>query len=423
MRNLVIETVNPVPTTRADVVTIKSGPAFVKPNGNITYTITTTNRGPDPAQQVLVQDQIPDELLPAFPGLPTVVASDGGNYFNPTRNVTWPRIPLLNPGQSVTYTLTVGLPLGLNSGRTLTNTATSSAATFDPDLSNNDGSTEIGQQLTTVTDTVADLVTTKSGPVTSAAGSTITYTLTTANVGPDPAANAVITDSIVQGLTGVSASEGGVYDPATGVVTFPPIASLPVSTVLRTISFVAPANRSSIANTARSSSPTPDPFPRNNDGSTTNKDGTPTNSSVTTTITPNADVSTVKSGPTAANPGAAIVYTITTTNNGPSVAEGVTITDRIVPALAGVTASDGGIYDPQTGIVTFPATALTSGAIAIRTIGFTVPQTGTVSNTASSRAATPDSNPSNNDGSGATATVATTIDPGADVVTQKTGPG
>ncbi|MCU0546964.1 MAG: DUF4347 domain-containing protein [Oscillatoriaceae cyanobacterium Prado104] len=420
IRNLVIETVTPTPTSQADVITIKSGPAFVKPNGSITYTITTTNRGPQPAQQVLVQDELPTQLLPAFPGVPTVVASDGGTYSNVTRNVTWPRIPILNPGQSLTYTLTVGLPLGLNSGNTLTNFASSSAATFDPDLSNNDASTPTGQQLTTVTDTVADLVTTKSGPVTIGAGSTITYTLTTANVGPDPAANAVITDSIVQGLVGVSASDGGVYDPVTGIVTFPAIASLPVSTVTRTVSFVAPVTLTSVANTARSSSPTPDPFLPNNNGSTTNKDGTPTNSTVTTSITPSADVVTTKTGQTAANPGAPLTYTITTVNNGPSPAEAVTISDSIVPNLTGVTASDGGTYNAATGIVSFPAIALTNGQTVTRTIGFPAPQLqgGVISNTAGSTSATPDPNPGNN----TTSTVNTTIDPGADVATLKTGP-
>jgi uncharacterized repeat protein (TIGR01451 family) len=423
LQNLVVETVNPTPTSFADVATIKSGPRFIKGNASsITYTITTTNRnipGASPAQNVLVQDELPPELLPTGGVAPVVTISNNGTYSNSTRNITWPIIPLLGVGESVTYTLSVALPSGgLANNTSLINTAFSSAATFDPDLGNNDGSTPTGQQLTTVTDTVADLVTTKSGPVTTAAGSPITYTLTTANLGPDPAANATITDSLVRGLTGVTVSDGGTYDPATGIVSFPAIASLPVSTVQRTVSFVAPATLTSIANTARSSSPTPDPFLPNNNGSTTNKDGTPTNSTVTTSITPSADVVTTKSGQTAANPGAALTYTITTVNNGPSPAEAVTISDSIVINLVGVTASDGGSYNPATGIVTFPAIAIASGTTVTRAIGFTAPASGVITNTASSTSATSDPNPTNNTNSG----VSTTIDPGADVVTQKTGP-
>ncbi|MEG5247824.1 DUF4347 domain-containing protein, partial [Microcoleus sp. ARI1-A1] len=423
IRNLKIETVNPNPTSLADVVTIKSGPAFVKPNGSITYTITTTNRGPQPAQQVFVQDQIPDELLPPYPANPSVTSSNGGIYSSTTRNVTWPKIPVLNPGETVTYTLTVGLPGSLAIGRTLTNTASSSSATFDPDLSNNDGSAPLGQQQTTLTATVADLVTTKSGPVTSVAGSRITYTLTTANVGPDPALNATITDSIVPGLTGVSASDGGIYDPVSGIVTFPVLPSLAVSTVFRTISFVAPATLSSIRNTARSSSTTPDPFLTNNDGSATNKDGTPTNSTVRTSIGAVADVVTTKSGPTVTTAGATVSYTITTANNGPSPATGVTITDSIVPGLTAVTASDGGTYNPTTGIVSFPGIAIANGTTVNRTIGFVPPATlTTVSNTARSTSATADPTPGNNDGTNPNSTVRTSIGAVADVVTTKSGP-
>ncbi|NJM60559.1 MAG: DUF11 domain-containing protein, partial [Oscillatoriales cyanobacterium RU_3_3] len=419
IRNLKVETVDAFPANQADVVTIKSGPQFIKNAGSITYTITTTNRGLQPAQQVLVQDEIPSELLPAFPAVPVVIASNGGTYSNSTRNVTWSRIPVLNPGESVTYTMTVGLPPGLISGRTFTSAASSYAATFDPDLANNSGSNAINSVTTTVTDAVADLITIKNGPATAAAGSSLTYSLVATNNGPDPAANVVITDSLVPGLIGVSVSDGGVYDAATGLVTFPAIASLPVSTVLRTISFAAPANFNIITSTARSSSTTPDPILTNNDGSSTNKDGTATNSSVSTTIAPSADIVTTKTGPTAASPGAALSYTITTTNNGPSAAGNVVVTDSIIPGLTGVTASDGGIYDPVTGVVTFgPIVNLANGASVTRTIGLTAPQSGAIGSTASSTAATPDPNPANNSG----ATVTTSIASGADVVTQKTAP-
>jgi uncharacterized repeat protein (TIGR01451 family) len=412
IRNLKIETVNAVPTSQADVVTLKSGPQLVKAGGSITYTITTTNQGPQAAQNVLVQDEIPTELIPTFPVVPTVIASNGGTYSNPTRNVIWPRIPVLNPGQSVTYTLTVGLPVSATVGRTFSNAASSSAATFDPDLSNNNGLNPASLVSTTVIDTAADLVTTKSGPVTAAAGSTVTYTLNTANLGPDPAVNTVITDSMVPGLIGVSISDGGTYNPVTGLVSFPALPSLAfASSVVRTVSFVTPGAAASISNTARSSSTTFDPVPTNNNGSAAN-------STVTTTITSSADIVTNKTGPTAVAAGATLSYTITTINNGPSPAEAVVITDSIVPGLTGVTASNGGSYDSATGIVTFPAVAVANAASVTRTIALTAPLSGIISNTARSTSVTPDPNPSNNSGS----TVITTIGSNADVVTQKTAP-
>ena len=423
LQNLVVETVNP-PTIFADVVTIKSGPQSVKPGGSITYTITTTNRGTAPAQQVVVLDQIPQELIPPIPTLPTVIASNGGTYLNATRNVTWPTIPVLNVGQSITYSITVALPPNLVAGGTLTNVASSSSATFDPDLSNNDGSTPASQVLTTVTDRVADLVTSKSGPIVSTVGSTVTYNLVTTNNGPDPAINVTITDSIIPGLIGVTASEGGIYNPTTGIVTFPALATLAnAATTTRTVSFVPPVTLSAISNTARSSSETSDPIVTNNNGSPTNKDGTPTNSSVTTTLNPSADVVTSKTGPTATNAGVTVSYAITTVNNGPSPASNVTITDSIIPGLIGVTASDGGTYNPTTGIVTFAPVAIASATTVTRTIGFIAPASiDAVSNTARSSSATPDPTPGNNNGTNPNASVNTTIGTLADVVTTKTGP-
>ena len=429
LQNVVVETINP-PSIAAEVATIKTGPQFVKSEGSITYTITTVNRGPAPATNVLIQDEIPLELL--LPGgLPPVLnASNNGTYVNQTKAVTWPLIPVLNAGETVTYTLTIDLPPGLTSGSSFANVAFSTSSTFDPDLSNNSGVLAPGQiegpgvVSTTVVDTVADLVTTKSGPVTTSAGSSVAYILTTTNMGPDPAADVTITDSIIPGLTGVSVSDGGTYDPVSGIVTFPALTALAnAGTATRTISFIAPATRTAISNTARSSAATFDPIATNNNGSTTNKDGTPTNSTVTTSIAPNADIVTTKTGSTSATADSSVSYTIATVNLGPSPAEAVTITDSIVPGLTGVTASNGGVYDPVTGIVTFAPVAIANAETVSRTIGFTVPPTLTsISNTARSTSITPDSTPTNNNGTNPNATVTTLIDAVADVVTQKTAP-
>ncbi|MEG3985128.1 DUF4347 domain-containing protein, partial [Microcoleus sp. T3B2] len=429
LQNVVVETINP-PSIAAEVATIKTGPQFVKPGSSITYTITTVNRGPAPARNVLIQDEIPFELLGPRGLSPVLTASNNGTYVNHTKAVTWPLIPVLNAGETLTYTLTINLPSGLTSGSSFANVAFSTSSTFDPDLSNNSGVLAPGQiegpgvVYTTVVGTVADLVTTKSGPVTTLAGSSVAYTLTTTNMGPDPAADVTITDSIIPGLTGVSLSDGGSYDPVSGIVTFPALTVLAnAATATHTVSFIAPATRTDISNTARSSSATFDPIATNNNGSATNKDGTPTNSTVTTSIAPNADLVTTKTGSTDAPAGSSVSYTIATVNLGPSPAEAVTITDSIVPGLTGVTASNGGVYDPVTGIVTFGPVAIANGETLTRTIGFTVPPTLTsISNTARSTSITPDSTPANNNGTNPNATVTTSIDGVADVVTQKTAP-
>lgn len=182
-------------------------------------------------------------------------------------------------------------------------------------------------------------------------------------------------------------------------------------------SVIAPATRSGISNTARSSA-TVDRLATNNNGSPTNKDGTPTNSTVTTSIAPNADLATTKIGSTSATPGSSLSYTIATANLGPSPAEAVTITDSILPGLTGVTASNGGVYEPATGLVPEGPVAIARETVT-RTIGLTVPPTLTsIRNRARSTSSAPDSTPANNNGTNPNATVTTSIDAVADIVTQ-----
>ncbi|MEG4931154.1 hypothetical protein, partial [Microcoleus sp. F10-B2] len=106
-------------------------------------------------------------------------------------------------------------------------------------------------------------------------------------------------------------------------------------------------------------------------------------------------------------------YTISTVNNGPSTATNVTVSDTIVPNLTGVIPSNGGVYDPATGIVTFaPVASLASGVTLTNTVSFTAPASGpSVSNTASSSSATPDPTPGNNNGTDPLATATTTLTP------------
>jgi uncharacterized repeat protein (TIGR01451 family) len=159
-----------------------------------------------------------------------------------------------------------------------------------------------------------------------APGSSLSYTIATANLGPSPAEAVTITDSIVPGLTGVTASNGGVYEPATGIVPSGPVAIAKAQTVTGTIGFTVPPTLTSIRNTARSTSIAPDSTPANNNG-------TNPNPTVTTSIDAVADIVTQKTAPASINAGDTLLYTITTTNNGPSPAANVVIIDSLIPGL------------------------------------------------------------------------------------------
>jgi uncharacterized repeat protein (TIGR01451 family) len=73
-----------------------------------------------------------------------------------------------------------------------------------------------------------DLVTTVTLPPSpQIQGARITATVVFGNIGPAPATNAVVTLQLPPGLIAVAPSNAGVYDPVTGVVTWPPIATIP----------------------------------------------------------------------------------------------------------------------------------------------------------------------------------------------------
>ncbi|MEG4149513.1 DUF4347 domain-containing protein, partial [Microcoleus sp. Pol12B5] len=406
VRTLSIQTID-VPLTTADVASTKTGPAAAAPGSPITYTITTVNNGPNDAENVVIEDQLP---VGAVFG-----SADGDGTFNPTtRLVSW-SIPNLPLGATATRTVTVTTPTTLGP---ITNSVFSSSSTIDPVPGNNSGSSPDARVTTTITNDSADVVTVKSGPPTAAAGLTVTYTITAANSGPSAATNVVISDTIVPGLTGVSVSEGGTYSQTTGIVTWPTITSLAsAASTNRTVRFPLPATGGPIANTASSTSTSRDPNPDNNNGSSPS-------ARVTTTITDSADVATIKTGPPTAAAGSTVTYTITAANSGPSAATNVVISDTIVPGLTGVSVSEGGTYSQTTGIVTWPAiTSLASAASTNRTVRFPFPATGgPIANTASSTSTSPDPNPANNNGSSPSARVTTTITDSADVVTLKTGP-
>ena len=394
VRTLKVESIDP-PPSQADIITLKNGPNYALPNSTIVYTITAVNNGPNEAQNVLIQDQLP-------PGLTFSSAGDGG-VFNPaTRVVTWPSLNIAN-GASVSRTISVIAPAV--KGGPFVNTAFSTGTTFDPNPDNNSGFAEISQVSTTMVDAVADLVTTKIGPVAAPVGSTVTYTISTLNNGPNAATNVAIFDSIIPELTGVSVSDGGSYNPVTGVVSFPAIASLAnAASIARTVSFVAP-NAANVSNIASSTSTTDDPTPGNNNGSAVT-------ARVTTNLTPVADLVTTKTGSATATAGETVTYTISTFNNGPSAAANVAIFDTIIPGLTGVSVSDGGSYDPVTGVVSFGAIASLANAASIaRTVSFVAPNATSVSNIASSTSTTDDPTPGNNNGSAVTARVTTSISP------------
>lgn len=122
----------------ADLRLMKSSSASTAVAGTqVTHTITVTNDGVAPAQNVVVTDQLPPTLALSACSA-TGAAACGGSATNPTAT-----FPLLAPGASETMTVVATLSCAAPNGSSVVNVATVSANTADPDPSNNAASAAV----------------------------------------------------------------------------------------------------------------------------------------------------------------------------------------------------------------------------------------------------------------------------------------
>ena len=153
----------------------KTAAASVLASSNLIYTISVTNFGPSSASGVVVTDSLPATV--------TFVSASGGGLNN-SGVVNWSLGTLTN-GQSSNITVTVSAP----ASGSLTNAASVSTPTGDPNLTNN----VTPPVITTVTP-VADVGIGKTGPVIVQAFSNLVYTISVTNFGPSSASGVVVTE-------------------------------------------------------------------------------------------------------------------------------------------------------------------------------------------------------------------------------------
>ena len=175
----------------ADLGVTVSGPATATAGGTISYTITVANSGPDDANSVQLVDTLPTGLT--FVSLtqdtgPSFVASTPAPGQGGTVGLA--RSPLA-AGASAQFTLQVTIDPTTADQTVMTNTATFSSPTGDPDPAGNASSA-----ATAVTGLVADLAVQSSGPATALPGDTLAYTITLSNAGPDTAHAVELTDAV-----------------------------------------------------------------------------------------------------------------------------------------------------------------------------------------------------------------------------------
>ena len=414
-----------------DLTTTISGPTSAPAGALVTLAVTTTNNGPSAAPNAVQTVSLPQ-------GLSNVYVSNGGVY-NPdatAKNITvngvtysnvqpgqvvFPTLPSLPGGQTVANSVSFSQPSVAYGPESKVSTTTPGDTNGGNDTAYLNGATARAN-LTVATPAAgtANAYTTIAASVPSTTvGGTVTLTVVTGNNGPNAATGVTQTVQILPGLTGLTISNGGTYNSATGIVTFPTLASQASGTsVSNTITFAAPAstgNNGQLLAMAAVSTTNTDPVAADNVAS------------VAMTLVQSADLSTTITGPATAQAGQLVTYLARFFNNGPMTAANVTETVQLPAGLtaSGVTVTDastgltvsGTSYNSTTGLLTLPAIATNpNGATQAYNLTFAAPsQKLTVRSSVGS--ATLDANANNN-----SATVTTDVAASADLATTVTGP-
>ncbi|TAF99342.1 MAG: DUF11 domain-containing protein [Betaproteobacteria bacterium] len=369
-------------------------------NGNVAFTITVTNGGPNAASGVVVRDQLPTGL--AF----VSATATSGAYDSATGLWSVGSVPF--PGNA---TLTLTARVAQTIAAAITNrTEVAASDQFDPDSKpNNAVSGEDDEAQVTVTPIPqANLSIVKAGPAVLYPGTSARYSLIVSNLGPSSAAQVQVADPTPSGLTltGVSGAGCSALPCVLGSLAAGETRRVEVD---YTVNF--PATAVSVSNTASVSSTTADPSPGNN------------SSTAVTPIDRNADVKVTKTGTATVVPGNTVDYQIVVTNDGPARAAAVQLVD---PTLAGLTfvgasapcSSAAGVTNCALGDMNVGQ----SITISVRYLLTSSAASGVLSNVATANStgpnASPDPTPGNNAGTANTIVEA----PQADVGLTKVGP-
>jgi len=250
---------------RADLVMTKHASATQVLAGDpFTYTINLTNNGPTDAKSVVLND-----IQPSGVTFTSCTATAG--TCNVSGGVASLSLASLLNGASVAVTIQATLNFGVADGAIVTNTASATASTFDPDTSNNSGSASLTVQ------NKSDLFVTKIANLTSVkATQNLVYTVTVKNLGPYRAAAVVMNDPVPANSGFMSLNSSGVpcTTPAVGAVgtiacNLGNMASGATATFTITVKVGGASNKTSINNTAKGNSPNFDPNLANNSATAT----------------------------------------------------------------------------------------------------------------------------------------------------------
>ncbi|MBI3177211.1 MAG: DUF11 domain-containing protein, partial [Chloroflexi bacterium] len=242
-------------------------------------------------------------------------------------------------------------------------------------------------------------------------GNDLTWTLAVTNNGPSEAPSVSVSDALPTGTTLVSASGTGWSCSGTTTVTCTratlAVGAAPSITVTVTVG-ASVAQGTVLSNTATVSTSSIDTNPAND------------SATATTTVNAQADLSMIKTdSPDPVIAGNNLTYTLAVTNNGPSNAANVSVSDTLPAGVTLVSATGSGWSCSGTTAITCTRASGSVGALPAISVTVSVPSNtaqGTVlNNSATVSSATTDPNPGNETGN-----ASTTVNTSADLIASKT---
>ena len=304
-------------------VSNSAAPATATAGAAITYTISASNAGPSNAADVSLSSTIPADTTFA-----SLVSPAGWSCTTPavgaTGSVSCTRGSLAS-GTEV-FTLIVNVDAGATAAN-ISSTATVAAVTADPNPGNESAT------ATTPLGASADLgVSNSAAPASVIAGANITYTISVTNAGPSNAAAASLSNAIPAStsFTSLSAPAGwSCSTPAVGsggTLSCSNPTFAPGTAAFTLVVTVAPDASGSISSTANVASSTSDPATGNESSTAT----TPVTAAADLSLSNTASASSVINGQP-------ITYTLALSNNGPSTATTVSLSN-VIPANTTFTA-------------------------------------------------------------------------------------
>ena len=396
------------PTASADLAIDKRSTGALVAGQPATYLLRVDNLGPSDAASPVIADALPTGLT--YSGFTSVRQPGAGagswscSSSAPDTAFSCTLSGRLAAGDHAIVEIDVDVAPDVLG--TIVNTATVSSTTPDPVLDNNT------DDDVSPFDTFADLAIVKTGPsVPVAAGTSFQWTLAVTNNGPSVSRQPItVIDGLPTGVEYLGYNTGAGWTCFDAPATAPGFSTVVTCTQATDIGFPAPGNAAPpivldvrvlpdagpalLENTAEVRGTTNDPNLANNVDEHT------------VVVVDDADLQIVKTPATQdVRAGENATFTLQVTNNGPSTADNVVVTDDLPSGMTTVpfNASPWVCVTPTAVTISCELATLPPGAAPPITfqaaIGAGVPDGSTLTNTTSVDSTTPDRDPGNNDDS------------------------